>query len=111
MPPEKKKKKPGGLCLNLAVSVLLIPVAFTLFKNLDSIVSFITENVMIMLALGFLGKLSSKIIFALAVLPIGTLYKLVHALIPVRASCCCAALRPLHSSQSWRLLRRATTAW
>jgi hypothetical protein len=83
---KKKKKKPGGICLNLAVSVLLIPVAFTLAKNVDYIVSFITENVMSMLALGFLGKLSSKIIFALAFLPIGTLYKLVHALIPVRAS-------------------------
>ena len=83
--PEKNKRT-SGLCLNVTFSVLLIPVAIYLFKNLDSIVSFITDNVMLMLGLGFLGKLSSKIVFALAFLPIGTLYKLVHALIPVRAS-------------------------
>jgi hypothetical protein len=32
---------------------------------------------------GFLAKLFSKIVFAFAFLPIGTLYKLVHALLPV----------------------------
>ena len=76
--------KPSGLCVNLVLSVFLVPVAIALYNNLDDIVKFITDHVMVMMALGFLAKLSSKIVFALAFVPIGTLYKLVHALIPVR---------------------------
>lgn len=83
---EHPEKRPSGVVLNLALSLLLIPMAVVTYNNLDSIIVFITDNVMMMLAIGFFGKLISKIVFALAFIPIGTLYKLVHALIPVRSS-------------------------
>ena len=79
------EKAPSMLRLNLLLSLVLLPGAYIVFTNLDSIVTFIADNVWIMLVLGFFAKLTSKIVFALAFLPIGTLYKLVHALLPVRA--------------------------
>jgi hypothetical protein len=79
------EKAPSTLRLNLLLSLVLLPGAYIVFTNLDSIVTFIADNVWIMLVLGFFAKLTSKIVFALAFLPIGTLYKLVHALLPVRA--------------------------
>ena len=68
--------------MNVVLSVLLFPVASFIYSELDEIVGFIADHVYLMLALGFFGKLISKLVFALAFLPIGTLYKLVHALIP-----------------------------
>jgi hypothetical protein len=105
----EEKKRPSGLCLNVVCSVILIPVALYFFNNLDSIVSFITDNVMMMLALGFLAKLTSKIVFALAFVPIGTLYKLVHALIPVRASHAPFSCRGQPFPLNLRLLCRVTS--
>ena len=84
---EVQSKKKSGCAINLALSVVLIPAAFLLFKYLNSIVQFIVDHVYWMLVGGFITKLVSKIIFALAFVPIGTLYKLVHALLPGEGDC------------------------
>jgi len=74
----------SGVVLNVVASVVLgVPLIALFLRYAAPVVAFVEQHAYVFVAVGALVKLASKLLFALAFLPIGTLYKFAHALLPL----------------------------